>query len=141
MDESPCGRQCGAQGVLIGQRIGCKLDRRTDFDSWKRGTVMLTLKRIRLPTLPFLPRRNGEPPGLRRRLRGVLIKKVGCGPVGLVCRKRNSEPRLLTESAMRWNQPQIIGTLEEKSATRETSSLKRIANDIELVLHQLETVK
>jgi hypothetical protein len=61
---------------------------------------MLRVKWIRLPTLLFLPRRNGEPPGLRRRLQGFLIKKVGCGPVGgPVCRKRNSEPRLLTESA------------------------------------------
>src|SRR5277367_6336381 len=27
MDESPCERQCGVQGVLTDQRIGCRLDR------------------------------------------------------------------------------------------------------------------
>jgi len=51
MDESPCERQCGVQGVLTDQRIGCRLDRHIDLGSWRRMVaVMLRLRWIRLPT-------------------------------------------------------------------------------------------
>ena len=135
MDESPCGQQCGAQGVLIGQRIGCKLDRRTDFDSWTRGTAMLRLIWIRLPTLLFLPRRNGEPPGLRRRLRGFLIKKVWMWTRWSACLP---EAKFGTPPSHGISHNSLA---EGEKPTRESASLKRIANDIELVLHQLETMK